>query len=571
MKYVRVAMAQIDSHVGNFDGNADKICSFIEKARLKRADIVAFPEMAITGYPPEDLLLKPQFVKDSILCLQRVVDCTTDIVAVVGFVNNSDGKIYNSAAVIYNKKLCGIYRKTILPNYGVFDEKRYFEPGDENCVFLMDTVSFGVNICEDIWHESGPCSTQAKYGGASLIININSSPYHAGKGRVREEIVQKRAKDCGVYIAYTNMVGGQDELVFDGGSFIVDPEGNVVTSGKQFEEDLIVADLPIIQYKEQDIVHDTHENFRVSRLRIPGKAISDKDAPVQPEKAQPLSTEEETYRALLLGTKDYVLKNNFKKVVIGLSGGIDSALTAVIAADALGTENVVCVFMPSRYSSEESLEDAQALCENLGIKFVVVPIQTIFETFIGVLKSEFKDSSAGIAEENLQARIRGNILMALSNKFGWLVLTTGNKSEMSTGYATLYGDMAGGFAVIKDVLKTVVYNLALYRNSKGGEPVIPERIITKEPTAELGPNQKDTDTLPPYPALDPILKAYVEEDKSPAEIIGMGHDRQVVARVVKMVDASEYKRRQAPPGVKITPKAFGKDWRVPITNGYRGI
>jgi len=579
MNTVRIGIAQINAGVGDLEGNVEKIVQFAEMASRQGADIVAFPELAVTGYPPEDLLLKPKFVEDNYASLVRIAKKTSllEMAIVVGFVDRSDD-IYNAAAVISRGKIAGIYHKNYLPNYGVFDEKRYFKTGTGCPLFILWGIPVGVNICEDIWYPDGPCMNQA-LGGAQIIININSSPYHAGKWRFRERMVSTRASDNAVFIAYANMVGGQDELVFDGHSMVFNPRGELIARGKQFEEDLIMADIDL-HLVELARLHDPRRREKMSSPQVSPQMTTVKVSDVLPKKkkvrlaprtAESLSSTEEVYQALVLGTRDYVRKNGFKKVVIGLSGGIDSSLVAMIAVDALGKKNVAGVFMPSQYTLSESGEDVQGLVKNLGIRLVTIPIQDIFKNYINTLSEEFTGMKPDVTEENIQARIRGNIMMALSNKFGWLVLTTGNKSEMSVGYATLYGDMAGGFAVIKDVPKTLVYELARYRNMRGKEGVapIPERVLVKEPTAELRPGQKDTDSLPPYEMLDPILHAYVEEDRSVKEIAAMGYREETVARVVSMVDRSEYKRRQAPPGIKITPRAFGKDWRVPITNRYR--
>lgn len=579
MNTVRIGIAQINAGVGDLEGNVEKILQFAETASRQGADIVAFPELAVTGYPPEDLLLKPKFVEDNYASLVRIAKKTSllEMAIVVGFVDRSDD-IYNAAAVISRGKIAGIYHKNYLPNYGVFDEKRYFKTGTGCPLFLLWGIPVGINICEDIWYPDGPCMSQA-LAGAQIIININSSPYHAGKWRFRERMVSTRASDNAVFIAYVNMVGGQDELVFDGHSMVFNPRGELIARGKQFEEDLIMADVDL-QLVELARLHDPRRREKMSSPQVSPQMttvkVSDaipkkKRVRLSPRAAEPLSSTEEVYQALILGTRDYVRKNGFKKVVIGLSGGIDSSLVAVIAVDALGKKNVAGVFMPSQYTMSESGEDVQGLVKNLGIRLVTIPIRDIFKDYINTLSEEFIGLKPDVTEENIQARIRGNIMMALSNKFGWLVLTTGNKSEMSVGYATLYGDMAGGFAVIKDVPKTLVYELARYRNMRGQEGLspIPERVLVKEPTAELRPGQKDTDSLPPYEILDPILHAYVEEDRSVKEIAAMGYREETIARVVSMVDRSEYKRRQAPPGIKITPRAFGKDWRVPITNRYR--
>ena len=579
MNSVRIGIAQINAGVGDLEGNVEKILQFTEAASRQGVDIVAFPELAVTGYPPEDLLLKPQFVEDNYASLERIAKKTSllEVAIVVGFVDRGDD-IYNAAAVISKGKIAGIYHKNYLPNYGVFDEKRYFKTGTGSPLFLLWGIPVGINICEDIWYPEGPCMNQT-LAGAQLIININSSPYHAGKWQFRERMVSTRASDNAVYIAYTNMVGGQDELVFDGHSMLFNPKGELMARGRQFEEDLVVADIDL-RMVELARLHDPRRRARmfsaeaISRVSVTevSKAKPGKKRPQLTHRViEPLDRVGEIYQALLLGTRDYIRKNGFKNVVIGLSGGIDSALVAVIAVDALGKDNVTGVFMPSGYTMPESREDVHKLVNSLGIRLLTIPISDIFKSYISTLSEKFSGKKADVTEENIQARIRGNIIMALSNKFGWLVLTTGNKSEMSVGYATLYGDMAGGFAVIKDVPKTLVYELTRYRNTayKYGNSPIPNRVITKEPTAELRPGQKDSDTLPVYEILDPILYAYVEEDRSFKEIVAMGYKEDTVAKVISMVDKSEYKRRQAPPGIKITPRAFGKDWRVPITNKYR--
>lgn len=555
---LRIALAQINCTVGDLSGNSSKILRYIQMAKDSSADLVAFPELALTGYPPEDLLLKPRFIEDNLSALKELVKSVNDITVVLGFVDKEEKDIFNAAAIIYNGRVCGTFRKTILPNYGVFDEKRYFASGKTAPVFRLGKVIFGVNICEDIWHLEGPIKEQAK-AMARLIISINASPYHVGKSLEREAIIRKQAQLNRAFICYTNLVGGQDELVFDGQSMIVDDSGRVIARAGAFKEDLLIADLRIPESKK----------IKAKPLITICDKLAGKDKPMQARKESgSLDTVAEVYQALLLGVKDYVTKNGFEKVVIGLSGGIDSSLVAAIACDALGKDNVIGVFMPTRYSSSESEIDARQVAQKLGIEFIVFSIEQTYKMYLVVLEPLFAGTQRNIAEENLQARIRGNILMALSNKFGWLVLTTGNKSEMSTGYATLYGDMAGGFAVIKDVPKIMVYKLSRYRNSSGA--VIPERVLTKEPTAELKPGQLDRDTLPVYEELDPILKAYVEEDKDAAEIVSLGFDGKIVSKVIGMVDISEYKRRQSPPGIKITPKAFGRDRRMPITNKYRG-
>ena len=569
---LRLAMAQINVVVGDIDGNAQKVVEWIDRARDMDADIVTFPELALTGYPPEDLLLKPQFIDSNLSALETVISRTHDITAIIGFVDWQDD-IFNAAAVAQNGKIVTTYHKMYLPNYGVFDEFRYFQPGNRCPVLQIGDATVGVSICEDIWYPDGPVFLQALSGGAELIINISSSPYHAGKRRWRERMLATRAADNTVIVAYNNLVGGQDELVFDGDSLVFDENGDIIVRGRQFEEDLIVVDLDVESVFRKRL-HDprrrqqkwsaaTVEIFPVTsrggrRSRLP--AI---------EQSEPLSDDAEIYQALVLGTRDYVVKNGFKKVVLGLSGGIDSALTACIAVDALGGENVVGVLMPSEVSSRGSIEDSEHLGKNLGIELLTIPITQVFNAYNGSLKTAFKHAKPDVTEENLQARIRGNYLMSLSNKFGWLVLSTGNKSEVSSGYCTLYGDMAGGFALLKDVMKTTVFHLAEHCNRVAGRERIPRTIIQKPPSAELRPNQLDTDSLPPYEVLDPILKAYVEEDRSLSEIVDMGFDEQLVRRVIRMVDTNEYKRRQAAPGVKITPRAFGRDRRMPITNRFR--
>ncbi|MBI5873694.1 MAG: NAD+ synthase [Candidatus Omnitrophica bacterium] len=552
---IRIALAQINVTVGDLSANADKIITFAQKAAIEGADIVSFPELAVTGYPPEDLLFKQQFIDDNIKTLGRIARAIGDIVAVVGFADKGKKAIFNAAAVMYQGKIRGVYRKAFLPNYGVFDEKRYFSSGEDFPVFGLGRTIFGVNICEDIWHLEGPAGVQA-YKGAKLITNINASPYHMGKWRMREDILKRQARKNKVFISYANLVGGQDELVFDGSSLIVDDKGRVVARAGAFSEELLVCDIEVPESKK--------------RSKIILKSISEnKPALCGAVLARPKGEVQEVYDALVLGLKDYILKNGFKKVVLGLSGGIDSSLVASIAADAIGPENVVGVLMPTVFTSIESKEDAQALAKNLKVEYKVIPIQDIFDKYLEKLKPVFEGSQPNVAEENLQARIRGNIIMALSNKFGYLALNTGNKSEVSCGYCTLYGDMAGGFGVIKDVPKTLVYKLCVYKNEKEGRQVIPKRVFEKPPTAELKPDQKDSDTLPEYALLDKVLKLYVEEDRSLGDIVRAGVNEDVVSRVIYMVDSNEYKRRQSAPGIKITPKAFGRDRRMPITNRYR--
>lgn len=549
---IRVALAQVNPTVGDLEGNKRKISSYIQAAGQKGADIIAFGELALTGYPPEDLLLKKKFVSDNLSVLKSVASCVGDIAAVVGFVDRKNEALYNAASVMYRGRIRAVYQKCCLPNYGVFDEKRYFAHGKKSEFFGMGSTVFGVNICEDIWHQK----VEDVLKGARLVINISASPYHAGKVISRQRILKTQAKSANAFIVYVNLVGGQDELVFDGQSMVVDNCGRLIARARAFQEELMILDLDL------DV---SSKKVPVSFKRLNG------DKPLlENKKIFPLASEtQEVYEALALGLKDYIVKNGFKKVVFGLSGGIDSALVSVIARDAIGAENVLGVFMPSIYTSDESFRDARSLSDNLGIQFRIVAIQDIFDQYLKTFKDIFEDRGPDITEENLQARIRGNIIMALSNKFGYLALNTGNKSEVSCGYCTLYGDMAGGFGVLKDVFKGLVYELATYRNKMAGQNLIPERIFTKAPTAELRPGQKDSDTLPPYPLLDKILKSYVEEDKSLIEIVHSGIEEDVARRVIGMVDHSEYKRRQAPAGIKITPKAFGRDRRMPITNGYK--
>ncbi|HET6513888.1 MAG TPA: NAD+ synthase [Thermodesulfovibrionales bacterium] len=574
MKTVRLALVQINSTVGDLEGNTEKIIDAIRTAGGHSPDIIAFPELAVTGYPPEDLLLKPQFIKDNLEALQKIKEEVWDTTVVIGFVDRKDD-IYNAAAIIHNRAITDIYHKVYLPNYGVFDEFRYFQAGARFPVYLLGDVRFGVNICEDIWYPEGPARSQS-LAGAEFIININASPYHMGKSAFRERMLSTRASDNSVIIAYLNAVGGQDELVFDGQSLVLDERGEVVCGGKQFEEDLIVVDLDLDSVFMQRL-HDprrrheivSSEGPAVERVVISREKQLKKRTPYTRSTIPSLDPIEEVYKALVLGTSDYVSKNRFQAVVIGLSGGVDSSVVAAIAVDALGKGNVVGLFMPSPFTSRESREDAFRLAENLGIRIFEIPITDIYNGYLKTLEGSFQGLRQDTTEENLQARIRGNILMAFSNKFNWLVLTTGNKSEMSVGYATLYGDMAGGFAVIKDVPKTMVYELSRWRNAQEGRDLIPQRVMEKEPSAELKADQRDTDTLPPYGILDPILRAYVEDDRSFEEMLPLECEVECVEKVIKMIDRSEYKRRQSPPGIKITQRAFGRDRRFPITNRYR--
>ncbi|MEW6376717.1 MAG: NAD+ synthase [Thermodesulfobacteriota bacterium] len=578
MRTLRIGLCQINTTVGDIERNTRKILDYIARGKKMGADLLAFPEMAVTGYPPEDLLFMPKFIEANLKAIKRIAQDTSSITAIVGFVNKK-GDIFNSAALLHEGKMIDSYSKTYLPNYGVFDEERYFHAGKENFIFTLKSTPIGLSICEDLWYPGDPIRTQALYGGAELIINISSSPYHAGKSVLREKMISTRASDNAAIVAYCNLVGGQDELVFDGGSLIFDQRGELMVRGKQFEEDLILADLDMEAVFRMRL-HDprirrerlAEEEKILRRIYLPDQGLPIKKRPPLPKRdPKPLDRLSEIYSALVLGTRDYIRKNGFQKVLIGLSGGIDSALTATIAVDALGKKGVMGVAMPSQYSSKESLEDARLLAKNLGIRFFTIPIKEVFQAYLKTLSPSFKDLKSDVTEENIQARIRGNILMALSNKFGWLVLTTGNKSEMSVGYCTLYGDMAGGFAVLKDVPKTLVYELAKYKNKKGGKTIIPKNVFVKAPSAELRPNQKDEDSLPPYPILDPILQAYVEEDKGVEDITKMGFKEGLIKKVIQMVDRNEYKRRQSPPGVKITQRALGKDRRLPVTNKYRNF
>ncbi|MBV9689480.1 MAG: NAD+ synthase [Ktedonobacteraceae bacterium] len=582
---LRIALAQVNMTVGDLEGNAKIILAMMQQAHTAGAHIVCFPELALTGYPPEDLLLKPGFVNANLCKLDELVAAShtlRGLTAVIGFVDRKQD-IYNAAAVVHEGSLVGVYHKHYLPNYGVFDENRYFQVGQQAPIFLIHGVHVGINICEDIWYATGPMTSQA-HAGAEVIININGSPYHAGKGQARAEMLSTRAYDNGLIVVYLNIVGGQDELVFDGESMVFNEQGQLIARAKQFCTDLLIVDLDTASVFRSRL-HDPRrrkERLQVTANEVPIVPVTTCPLPTlaannhvvlgAPQRIEPqMERLQEIYSALVLGTGDYARKTGFKQVVIGLSGGIDSSLTATIAVDALGAENVLGVLMPSGYSSQGSKTDAITLAENLGIHYLVVPIEETFRASLGMLRPVLGDDDLGLAAENLQSRIRGNIMMAISNKLGPLVLTTGNKSEMATGYTTLYGDMAGGFAVLKDVLKTLVYELCHYRNSIGEKALIPQQVIDKPPSAELRPGQKDTDSLPPYNELDPILKAYVEDDRSFEEMLAMGFEGKTVERIMRLVDLSEYKRRQAPPGVKITPRAFGRDRRLPIINRYREV
>ncbi|MBI4323499.1 MAG: NAD+ synthase [Candidatus Omnitrophica bacterium] len=558
MPTLRVALAQLNLTVGDLEANGLRIAEAIVHAKAWRADLVVVPELAVTGYPPEDLLLKPAFVQANLQALARLPALTQGLTALVGFVDRDrQGRLFNAAAVLAGGRHVATYHKQRLPNYGVFDEPRYFTPGASPLVLSLQGVRVGLTICEDLWQEA-PARVVAA-AGCRLLVNLSASPYHAGKLAARQALCALRAKTHRLAVAYCNLVGGQDELVFDGASLILEASGRLVARGAQFHEDLVLADLelPAAPGRRREA------SVRVGLVSCPR-------APLRPIRRQALEPLREIYEALVVGTRDYVRKNGFETVVLGLSGGIDSSLTACLAVDALGREHVVGVVMPSRFSSRQTQGDARRLARALGIRCEELSIEPWFTAALQTLQRLFAGRPADVTEQNLQARIRGTLLMALSNKFGWLVLTTGNKSEMATGYCTLYGDMAGGFAVIKDVPKTLVYQLARWRNRQGAPGPIPETVFRRPPTAELAPNQTDRDALPPYEALDPILKAYVEEDRSLWEILRRNRfNPKTVRGVIQMVDRSEYKRRQGPPGVKITPKAFGKDRRMPITNRYR--
>ena len=633
----RLALAQINLTVGDIPGNTSRMLECLHQAREAGADLVAFPELATTGYPPEDLLFKKSFIDANLDAMQQVVAASHGMAVVLGYVRPLDSAVHpnlalhpepvegrppaiaNSAAVGYDGRLIDTYDKIFLPNYGVFDEERYFLKGSVCPVYEIGGVRIGVNVCEDIWFAEGPSAVQ-RQAGAELIVNINASPFHAGKSKYRRDsIVGSRATENGLFVAYLNTVGGQDELVFDGNSMVCDPRGDVVARGPAFREAMVFADIdvdavpPLLEIPSPSLqshppLGDGEGGGEWGRsslaavgspkiVEIPssirrGNPCGCPDRPSLPpaeEYGEPDEIEE-IYRALVLGTRDYLHKTGFSKAIVGLSGGIDSALTAVVAADALGPENVLGITMPSRYSSGGSIGDSAELARNLGIEFWEIPIEPAHTAFTDMLEERFAGATPNVAEENVQARIRGNVLMTVSNKFGWIVLTTGNKSEMAMGYATLYGDMAGGFAVLKDIYKMTVYALSRWRNANAhkfpkfplppgegqgegvpGNEVIPQAIIDKPPSAELREGQLDEDSLPPYDILDPVIQAYVEDDRSYAEMVDMGHDPAVVRQVITAVDRNEYKRRQAPPGVKITPRAFGRDRRLPIVNRYRQV
>ena len=572
MQTLRIALAQINTTVGDLDGNRRLMLAAARRAVEQQADLVAFPELAVTGYPPEDLLLRHAFISDAEGALQRLAEDARGLPPLIVGCLDFDHHLYNAAAVIHDGRVVGRYRKHELPNYGVFDEERYFQRGTEAPLFVIGGVEIGITICEDIWYSTGPLDRLA-LDGARLIININASPFHAGKTRNRERIVATRAADSTVAVAYVNQIGGQDELVFDGNSLIVDADGALLARGASMAEDLLVIDVDV----EQVLQRQLHES-RLRRHRVPGPrsvpvfgtgAPTAERAPLAAASVEPPDELDEIYRALVTGTGDYVRKSGFEHVYVSLSGGIDSALVAAIAADALDGDHVTGIAMPSRYSSEGSLADARDLAGRLGMRLITLPIEPMHAAALEVLEAEFAGTEPGTAEENLQSRIRGMLIMALSNKHPRsMVLTTGNKSEYACGYATLYGDMAGGYAVIKDVAKTLVWRLARHRNESG--EVIPPSSIEKPPSAELRPGQLDTDSLPPYEVLDPIIEAYVEDDLPVDSIVARGFDPATVRRVVELINRNEYKRRQAPPGVKISPRAFGRDRRLPLATRYRG-
>lgn len=572
METLRLGLAQINTTVGDISRNTAKVLEWVRRAREEGVDAVIFPELTTVGYPPEDLLFRTEFLRENLRARDEIVAASEGIAVVFGFVDCPDD-IYNAAAIACDGALCGVYHKRFLPNYGVFDENRYFQAGVAQRVFSIGEFRLGISICEDIWYPGGPADEQALIGGAHILINVSASPYYEGKIGSRDRMVSVRAADNDAVVALVNLVGGQDELVFDGGSIICSENGHVRALGRQFEEDLICTDVHLDTILRSRLRDPRRRKEKLAALlrreEIPCTPLPvrlrERPVAVPSAPASRLGRTEEVYRALVLGVRDYVGKNGFPGAVVALSGGIDSALTAAIAVDALGKERVAGVTMPSRFNSDETQNDAATVAANLGIRFIQLPIEPVVSAMLDTLRDVFRGLEPDTTEENLQARIRGTLVMALSNKFGWLVLTTGNKSEMSVGYATLYGDMAGGFAAIKDVYKTMVYELCEWRNAQAGYDLIPRTTIARPPSAELRPNQLDQDSLPPYDVLDRILEAYVEMDESLAEITARGFDQAVVSDVMRRVDSSEYKRRQAPPGVKITPRALGKDRRLPIT------
>jgi NAD+ synthase (glutamine-hydrolysing) len=572
MNELVIALAQVNTTVGDLEGNVSKILQFTERAADARADIVAFPELCLTGYPPEDLLLKEDFTANSMSAARELSRSVGDIIAVVGFVEK-DSDTFNSAAVMNRGEIIGTYRKARLPNYGVFDEQRYFGEGREVVVVHTGGVRVGLTICEDIWLGGGPVEAEVAGGGAEIILNLSASPFNRGKYDVRMKLIETRSIESSVVLAYANAVGAQDELVFDGGSCVYHPQEGFIAVAPQFREALVLCKVRLGSLKGSRMMEPRFRYIgtecpnEINTIKIERPKANTDGLPDIPrgESSDRLQYAEEIFEALILGLQDYVKKNGFQKVIIGLSGGIDSALTAAVAVKALGKENVICAFLPSSYTSAESESAAEEMARNLGVRLLRIPIGEVYDAYRGVLAGELGEDEVGETFENIQARIRGNLLMALSNRFGWLVLATGNKSELSVGYCTLYGDMAGGFALIKDLLKTQVYQLAEFINEKAGVEVIPKKIIDRPPTAELRHGQLDTDSLPPYEEMDPVLEAYIEEGLSGEEIIGRGFRSEMVRWVISKVDANEYKRRQAPVGVKITPRAFGRDWRMPIS------
>jgi NAD+ synthase (glutamine-hydrolysing) len=571
---MRLALAQLNTTVGDLDGNRRRIVDAIAEAGRAGADLLLVPELAVTGYPPEDLLLRPGFLRAAAESLQEIAREATDVAALVGF-PHLDRDLYNACAVCAGGEVKAIYRKRFLPNYGVFDEDRYFAPARDCLLLELGGTLIGPTICEDMW-QPGPPATDLALAGAQLLTNISASPFHVCRDREREAMFATRARDNACFVAFCNAVGGQDELLFDGHSLVVDEEGHVLARARGFEEELLVVDIDpadAVGRRLRDVRRRALAREREDLPDAPVVALGaarDQREPAPPQIAEQLGALEQMRLALELGLGDYVRKNGFQEVVIGVSGGIDSALTAALAVEALGPERVHCVSMPSRYSSEETRQDARRLAESLGTDFRELPIDGVYSGFESVLAESFAGREPDLAEENLQARIRGVLLMALSNKFGWLVVATGNKSELSVGYATLYGDMAGGFALLKDVFKTDVFRLARHLNERAGQELIPATIIERAPSAELRADQLDEDSLPPYEALDRVLEAYVEQDRSREELSHDGFDPDVVERALALIDRAEYKRRQAPPGVRLTPKAFGRDRRTPITNRWRG-
>ena len=560
MNNFRISLAQINTTVGDLDLNTEKIISNIELAKSQDSDLVIFPELSITGYPPEDLLLKPQFIQDNIIQLEKIIPVTEKISAIIGFVD-AKSDIFNSAALISNKKLEGVHHKVLLPNYGVFDELRYFKPGENPTIFNINGIFIGINICEDIWHNNGPFVKQREMG-AQIIININASPFEIGKRKIREAMLIDRAQSNNLYIAYINLVGGQDELIFDGYSTVLNPKGDIIAQAKSFQEDLITIDLDILTNKYINKPTIVSNNYIPNNNKVSKVNKNNIDNLLDTNEIKDL------YQALIMGTKDYVEKCNFDSVIIAMSGGIDSSLVSAIATDALGKDNVYGISMPSRFNSKTTINDTKELAINLGMKLHTIPIEEIFNHYEKILKNDVPNWESNLVAENIQARIRANIIMALSNQENLLILATGNKSEIATGYTTIYGDMVGGFSIIKDVYKTNVYKLANYRNSLSKKNIIPQSIIQRPPSAELRPNQTDQDSLPEYIELDSILNLYIENDNNINEIISKGHDKNTVKDIIKLVDKNEYKRRQSAPGIKVTSKNFGRDRRMPIANNY---